>query len=576
MKRVFVVQILLLLTVFVAGAVKARPGLRTITQPDGTVIKVRVEGDERHHRYLSEDGYPLEKTDGFFRYSDIKESYADINENGITRAEEESPYPGLFPGSTFPVTGEPRVLVILAEFADVSMTLTHPYDYFHRMLNEPGFSDYGGTGSVRDYFIASSGGKFSPEFDLYGPVTLPHPMVYYGGNDASGNDRRPVDMIVDACEALDDEVDFSLYDCDGDGFIDNVFVFYAGEGEASSENENTIWPHSWYVSAGKPGTKYLDGVILDRYACSNEWVKFGELDRPDGTGTFIHEFSHVMGLPDLYSITYSSAYTPGEWTVLDVGSYNNDGCTPPLYSSFERSALGWLDPFDMRMSADITLQPLFQNEAGIIPVVDAEGIVKPEEFFLVENRQQEGWDKFLPGHGMLIWHVDYDDGVWWNNEVNSTADHQRVDLVEAAGELVSKRRRDADPFPGSKKITAFTESSRPAAVSWDKVPCGVALTDIAENDGVITFRLDYTGSNSVEPGAVESVSAGDGGVRWRRAGQYVYLENLNPDSETVISDITGKTVASVHADSEGNAKIFLPVSGIYVVNDCSKTLKIKN
>ena len=155
-----------------------------------------------------------------------------------------------------------------------------------------------------------------------------------------GNDQRPEEMIIEACQMLDDTVDFSEYDRDGDGYIDNVFVFYAGRGEASGGASDTVWPHSWDITAATSVPYVFDGVRLDRYGCSNEW----EVDRPDGVGTFVHEFSHVMGLPDLYATKYTGAFTPGAWSAMDYGPYNNDGCTPPLYSAFERYSLGWIEP----------------------------------------------------------------------------------------------------------------------------------------------------------------------------------------------------------------------------------------
>ena len=156
-------------------------------------------------------------------------------------------------------------------------------------------------------------------------------MSYYGENDYRGDDSNPQKMAIEACQQLDATVDFSEYDRDNDGYIDNVYIFYAGRGEASGGSSSTVWPHSWEVSAVESQTYYFDNVILNRYACGNEW----EGDKPDGVGTFIHEFSHVLGLPDLYSTSYSSAFTPGSWSAMDYGPYNNNGCTPPLYSVFE-------------------------------------------------------------------------------------------------------------------------------------------------------------------------------------------------------------------------------------------------
>ena len=320
---------------------------------------------------------------------------------------------GLF-DTGFPSKGEQKGLVVLVEYKDVKFTHNDPYSYFNRMLNEDGFSDYGGTGCAAEYFRECSDNQFRPKFDVYGPITLSQNMSYYGGNDYSGNDKNPQKMAIEACQQLDATVDFSEYDRDGDGFIDNVFIFYAGRGEASGGSSNTVWPHSWNVTAAEYTSYIFDGVQLDRYACSNEW----EGSRPDGVGTFIHEFSHVMGLPDLYATSYTSAFTPGGWSVLDHGSYNNGGCTPPLYSAYERYSLGWITPQVLDGPASVRLNSIGSNQACIIPTGDE------NEFFLIENRQKTSWDKYIPGHGMLVWHVDYDAYVWRQNTVNNNADHQ--------------------------------------------------------------------------------------------------------------------------------------------------------
>ncbi|MDE6463362.1 MAG: M6 family metalloprotease domain-containing protein [Muribaculaceae bacterium] len=332
------------LAALTATAVPAKPGIITMTQADGTSIEVRLVGDERAHQYFTPDGYLLVndgeqfyfatvdisgrpvstglradaprtgEVSAFLARVDREQVRADLNaaldrnaESAIMRG------PGLFPESRFPGMGKQKGLVILVEYTDVKFSLSDPHDYFNRMLNEPGFSDYGGTGSAHDFFLESSMGQFDCDFDVVGPVTLPNSMSYYGGNDWGGNDIRPAHMIRDACDLVDDEVDFSQYDRDGDGEIDNVFVFYAGRGEASGGSADTIWPHSWSATYGV-GANYYDGKLLDRYACSNEW----EGTRPDGVGTFVHEFSHVLGLPDLYATSYTSSFTPGAWSTMDL------------------------------------------------------------------------------------------------------------------------------------------------------------------------------------------------------------------------------------------------------------------
>jgi len=353
-KSLFRYLVLIVITIIcgtdVLFAVPAKPGLITMIQPDGTEIQVRIIGDENAHYYLSEDGYLLvndnntfyygnadasgnivnsrikamplasrsAEATGFLRTVNMEKVYAALQRRDAARAKvRRSAVPqksqiGLF-DTGFPSKGEQKGLVVLVEYKDVKFTHNDPYSYFNRMLNEDGFSDYGGTGCAAEYFRECSDNQFRPKFDVYGPITLSQNMSYYGGNDYSGNDKNPQKMAIEACQQLDATVDFSEYDRDGDGFIDNVFIFYAGRGEASGGSSNTVWPHSWNVTAAEYTSYIFDGVQLDRYACSNEW----EGSRPDGVGTFIHEFSHVMGLPDLYATSYTSAFTPGGWSVLD-------------------------------------------------------------------------------------------------------------------------------------------------------------------------------------------------------------------------------------------------------------------
>lgn len=525
-----------LASVSAAWAIPAKRGVLEVPLRDGTTLSVTLGGDERFHQYFTEDGFPLIEKDGLFYYCDItpggdlvesglramplasrgaaeKAFLAGIDKTGLesrvsararkafaaqpavaprrlpSREQDDTPdgppyekgY-GLFPaerGNAFPAYGDQKGLVVIVEYADVKFTLDDPYDYFNRMLNEEGFSDYGATGCAAEYFRLNSSGAFRPQFDVYGPVTLPRNRDYYGGNNMFNNDSNPQMMVVHALDILDPEVDFSQYDRDGDGYIDNVFVFYAGGGEATGAGANTVWPHSWDLSSGGAAGHVYDGVEAEHYACTNEWVH----DRPDGVGTFIHEFSHVMGLPDLYATSYTGAFTPGAWSAMDYGPYNNDGMTPPLYSAFERYALGWMEPREISCALSATLEPIGSNAAGIIRTE------KDTEFFLIENRQQTGWDAFIPGHGMLVWHVDYDSYVWASNTVNNTPGRQYVDIEEADG-TATEGSRAGDAFPGTSKATSFTSETRPAMTTWDGVAIDLPVTDITETaDGIITFNV---------------------------------------------------------------------------------------
>ncbi len=581
-----------------ASAVPAKRGPLTITQPDGTTMQVLLRGDEHRHIYLTLDSLPmLEGADGFMQYAAVDAATGRVAATGIRatsdpalraaseraaaagidaeatlraafadrhkarRAVRRAPAQsglGLF-DSSFPVKGDVKAVVILVNYKDVQFSTPNASQYFSDMLMKEGFSEYGATGSAYDYFIENSMGQFRPQFDCYGPVTLPQNRSYYGGNNVYGEDKNAERMIADAVSLLDDEVDFSQYDTDGDGYIDNVFVFYAGMGEASGGSSDTVWPHAYYVESGAGITCVVDGVRLDRYACSNEW----EGGKPDGIGTFVHEFSHVMGLPDLYDTEGSLTVTPDTYSVLDYGPYNNNGRTPPAYSAFERNALGWNEPHVLDGPASVSLAHIAEsNESYLIPTE------KTNEFFLLENRQQTGWDTYIPGHGMLIWHIDYNKSVWMDNAVNNTRSHQYVDIVEAGGSANSQSSSvmRSYTFPGSKNVTSFTSTTTPALKSWAGKAIDLPVTGIKESAGVITFDVAGGDPNS---GLTDVAAAAAG---FRTEGLAVVYEG-EAGTAIGICDLAGRRVATAVADASGSARVDLP-AGIYIAVAGSATAKL--
>lgn len=598
------------LLVGTAATAMAKPAYRgpiAATQPDGTTITIRLTGDEFSHAAFTEDGYPVVYDDNLgYVYADIlsdgrlaasgivvseassrtaearaflqgitAERIATAREylgnrgmrqrvarkaptrEGMRRAVASQKHLGLCSDATYPVKGEQKGLVILVEYQDVkfgSSNLNFDYGsygdgtahgYWDDLLNKEGFDGNGGRGSCRDWFLQNSrntkgNSQFSPHFDLYGPVTLPNNRRYYGNNNAYDNDDKAWKMVVDALDILDPEVDFSQYDRDGDGYIDNVYVFYAGFGEADSNLKYTVWPHSWNVTAGDNMLHRYDGVIVDRYACSNETDYVSK--EPDGIGTFVHEFSHVMGLPDLYATSYGSSYTPGAYSVLDYGPYNGDGKCPPNYSAFERNALGWANPRRFGPTGEYELPGIVEtNQCNIIPTE------KDTEFFLVENRRQEGWDEFIPGHGMIIWHVDYVPRQWDDNSVNNTAGHQYVDLIEANLQRNAKYA-DGHTFPGTSNVTSYRFRS------WAKVSCDIEFADIAESeDGLITMHVDNPNYQPGEDDIIEdddpngagvgSIADGEDG-----AAEYYTLQGIRiaaPAAGEIVIEKRGKSVRKI-------------------------------
>lgn len=499
-------------------AVTASPGLFPYRQPDGSTVTLGQRGDENFHYFVDADGYPVAiDADGWYRYigadgnvTDVavgngkrtlafRQTVADkgaIVKNYIERVKPTVKYRNELAPQKVTAMGKKKVLVILAEFADTKFTIgTH--DLFNDMMNKRDYNYNGATGSCYDYFYENSMTQYQPQFDVYGPVQLSQGYAYYGEDKAGevGQDRRAGEMVKEACQLLDDQIDFSQYDTDGDGFVDYVYVYYPGLGQHEGGDANTIWPHAHYLQYTDAGTLEADGVTIDRYATSNEIQGSGQFT---GIGVFCHEFSHVLGLPDLYDTYNSENYSVGYWSLLCRGNYLNEGRTPPNLSSYERSAIGWLKPEELSHPADISMTSLNDNIAYQITTET------PTEYYLFENRQRLGWDSFLPGHGMLVWHIDYNADFWTNNIVNTRPNHLRIDIVEADG-AADFETTYGDPFPGTGNHTAFTDETSPSMLSWAGNRQNKPITDIQESaQGVISFKV-MGGTRNLTPTEVSAV-----------------------------------------------------------------------
>ncbi len=463
-------------------AVPARRGGLVVTQPDGSELTVYQHGDEHFHWMTNEKGEWLRlDEDGFYQVTEA------LNPEDIKAKRMVSPRRVEYRET--PLNIAPRGLIILVNFQDVAFetskaemdsmltgeNYTRSYSYKYGMRTYYVNSE----GSARKYFYDSSEGLYNPQFDVVGPVTVSQNMAYYGENDRYDNDKNPEAMIIEACKLVDDSVDFSLYDNDKDGTVDFVYVMYAGYGEADGGAANTIWPHQYFIY------QYisLDDTKIYRYACSNEMDNYTK--HHTGIGTFCHEFSHVLGLPDLYETTNTGYHkTLGQWSILDYGPYNNDGNTPPTYSAYERFFMGWLTPRLLTEPENVVLEDLKNNnEALLISSTDEHNLIgndpNPTTFYMLENRQQTGWDEYLPGHGLMLTKIQYNYNKWYNNTVNNTATKMGVDLIEADGKAPEY---DSNGYWGKAK-----DLFPAGATEYTKIE-NHAIEEIAENDGVISFK----------------------------------------------------------------------------------------
>ena len=519
MKSKLFLSLYFLLTALSLSAVPARPGRFAFTQPDGSTVVLSRHGDEWGHWLTDAQGRTVVKgADGFYR--PVSESRAlTIRRQAATRRAEARRRRAPRAGDHVAL-GKKHFLVILVSFSDLDFATSNPQTAFTNLLNQKGYSENGGKGSARDFYYENSKGSFEPVFDVYGPVKLVHDKAYYGGNDSQGNDKCPEQAVAEACEALDGQVDFANYDNDGDGKVDLVFMYYAGYGEADSEDEDAIWPHQWELSYG--GIELtLDNMVLDSYACSNELEGMGTyVDKMCGIGTACHEFGHAMGLPDFYDTDYDTngiAAGPFDFSLMAGGAYNGEGRVPPYFGIEERIMLGWIDESVLKefpKSGNYSLPPVQENKAYKTPA-DADG-----EYFVYECRGESGWDAALPAHGMLVYHVDKSShkvrieehgqvtaaelwSDWYaTNAINENGSHPCYYVVSAVDQDNLKYGyeymeeygasyfdpyyeglADNIPFPGAKKVTTYT------AKSWSGALSSVSLSNIAYAGGEVTFRV---------------------------------------------------------------------------------------
>ena len=589
-------------------AAPARKGLLNLRQPDGTVVQAYLTGDENGHLVLTPDGCALvQDAEGWWCYARY-DFYGHRLNTGEHAGDPDTPGEVIAASRNIPYQlirqrrnarirravplrqkelvrtrsgengGVRHGLIILAQFQDLEFI--HSRTDFENLIN--------GTGpeTALSYFRDQWKDSYTFRFDITEPVTLPHDHAYYGANNEDGEDEKAAEMIIDACAALGPEIDFSAYDNDGDGEVDNVFVFYAGPNESEGAGDNFVWPHMWYAQSGAGITYRRDGVLVDNYACTSE------LRLDSNRSTYTTLYTHTFGIPDLYDTDSedSGGYSEAMWNcidLMDAGNHNDEGKTPPNYSAVER----WF--FEMSEGKPLTegthtLRPVHENGDYYFMETDDDS-----EIFLFECRKAEGWDTHIGGSGLLVYHLDWSMRPagestsagkvvkawdrWDMNEANARPDHQCIDLIEPDPEArqryqtaVKNRNYAAiyalasHAFWPFEDISVYTCDTDPSFTFWSDAASPLGLTDIRRNaDGSVTFTVfnaqedkapavkidnqvvfqdasiiqwssldpSFTGNSVIRYGLADAAQLTEVEVRPYETGKYAYvLEGLTPST----------------------------------------------
>ena len=529
-----------------------------VRQADGSVITVILRGDEHINWYTTLDGVLLvqgtdnnyyigkvEKSgnliatqqlahealtrsqaernliakqdkDKFFAYVNkvAEESENAYNNSPLTRGPIiDSGYGGV---PYFPHTGSPKALVILAEFQDTTFTIQDTKKVFtNYLMNEDHFSDtrYGQNQNykgVRGYFKDCSYGQFTPIFDVVGPIKLPKKHAIYG----AGNDRMDL-LLADACATVDDLVDFAKYDANNDGIVDLVYIIYAGHSANYHDNKvSNIWPKSGTITISNK----FDGKSIRRYGVSNELNGSDKTSKNNkkinGIGLFCHEFSHTLGLPDIYAYHTDAENQDDQgmefWDLMDGGTGVRGGRVPASYLAWEREVMGWMNIDELKKDSSIENLKSIDNGGKAYKIVNPNN---SNEYIVLQSMQKgawnQGWGDGTYGKGLLAYRVSYPyNKVNVFDFPNNVKGKPRVIPIPADGKILAAanaggslntyiQQLNGDPYPynGIDKINEFT--------MYDGTILKRSIYDIVEND--VERQVSFKFKNN-EPTAIQSLS----------------------------------------------------------------------
>lgn len=481
--------ILAFLTLFapVASGVRAYPYPITVSQPDGSTIRIIIHGDENGTYTTTTEGKVVIKgADGFYRVSgEVPEFKTSDPRRGV----------GHDISLNFAMTKSflnLNTLVIPVQFVNLPFSITNIRSSIYNLFNQLNYSDNGATGSVRDYFRDNLGNNVNFTFDVTDPVTVSEPYEYYGADRDGSTDKNIKTLIVEACNAVHEAgVDFSKYDRDGDGVVDNVFIIFAGHNQAEGGGDDTIWPQSWNVSE-----KHLvfDGKTVSGFSL------YSEYSGPSGhsfagIGTICHEYCHMLGLPDMYDVNGDTegycAGLGGTLSIMDYGNYNNEGRTPPYLNIIERQMLGLATSMRVRKESFISLAPVHsENVAYKIPTKTA------DEDFWLEYRDGTKWDEYIGGSGLVVYHIDKSVNAagsmtaarrWASNAVNGCSSHPCACPVPTdGGEFVEVSKAI---FPGPDNVTEIHSSYTFPLKDWAGDGIGLGIVGIEKGATSLALRI---------------------------------------------------------------------------------------
>lgn len=526
----------LLLTSVVLSAAPARRGRTTVVLQDGETVEAMLVGDEAGNWLQTADGrVVLNLGEGMYRYATADEvdemrlaAQKLREENDERRAlrmrkaslmseEGDAPSYAKAQGITFDqnvgAQGNKKGVVILVNFTDRKMLSENSAEEYRRMFNEAGYSDDNHVGSLKDYFIDQSYGKLSVDFDIVGPVTVSQASTYYGQPCSSINtrDKYAATMVSEAVALADEEVDFSDYDWDGDGEVDQVLVVYAGWGaNVATNSDSLIWPHEWTLaSAGKygdgAGAMTVDGVKVSTYAVVPEisGKMTAATHKRYGIGLACHEFAHCLGFRDLYDTDYSGGFGMMCWDIMDEGHYSGpDGrCERPVgMTSLERWMAGWLTPVIIDGTMHVEDMPCVGDEPVAYVVYND---AYSNEAYLFENHYYKSkWYSYVDSldcspsgydiNGVLALHLDYDKALWKTNKINDDKNHQRYTVVPASNSFGKASGMDFVMKGADYRGQLYGNMAKGTNTELSRTSVPATNTFTANTDGAKMLNIDLT------------------------------------------------------------------------------------